>query len=315
MLFDITLRFYLPAIIITWIQINNDIKDFFHYKSNTMININSVTIQSKIIGLFITCIEHFLRLKKTVLKLLSYMYILLICIVPTTHATNIPKLTMMTENWKPYNFEQNGVVKGISVDILALMLKKTGSTQSRSEIKIYPWVRAYTLVKEKANTVIFSTTRTKQREKMFKWVGPIFNVEFNLYALKKKNIKINSFKDLKKHKIGTLRGDVTEDLLVKYAGIQLSDLDRVYSNVANIKKLSAERVALIAESKNTLMTTYKEAGLNYDDFESVFILDKKNMYYAFHKETPDALIALFQKAFDEIKSEGKLDEIFHRYGK
>jgi len=273
------------------------------------------SLKIQFVALLTVCIDRFMHLTERALKLLSCSFVFLIFFTHSTYANDLPKFLMMAENWKPYNFEHNGIVKGISVDILALLLKKLGSTQSRNEIKIYPWIRAYTLVKKNNNAVLLSTTRTEQREKMFKWVGPIFNIEFNIYALKNQKIKISSFEDLKKYKIGTLRGDVTEDLLVKYAGLQISDFDRVSSNLANIKKLSANRVTLVAESRNTLMTTYKEAGLKYDDFESVFILDKKGIYYAFNNETPDEIITLFQKAFDDLKSEGIIAKIFHSYGK
>ncbi len=33
------------------------------------------------------------------------------------------------------------------------------------------------------------------------------------------------------------------------------------------------------------------------------------------KETPDSVIAIFQTAFDDLKKEGKLAEIFRHYGK
>jgi len=276
---------------------------------------SQIFLKVKIIYLLTTYIHFFSPLQRVLCKLLSPIIASSIFFVPISHATNIPKLTMMTEYLEPYNFEKNGVVKGISVDILVLMLDKVGSTQNRDDIKIYPWMRAYTMVKEKNNTVLFSTVRTKQREKMFKWVGPIFNVKYNIYALKNKKIKISKFEDLKNYKIGTLRGDITEDLLVKYAGLQLSDLDRISSYLGNMKKLSAERISLIAASKNTVMSMHNKAGLNYEDLEPVFILGNASTYYAFNKNTPDDLINLFQKAFDKLKDEGKIAEIFKQYGK
>ena len=259
--------------------------------------------------------EDFMKLKKQKCCLLSLAFICMFFPVSTIYADIIPQFTIVTEDWEPYNFQKNGVVKGISVDMLVLMLKRAGSTQGRNDINICPWARAYKYIQEEPNTILFTTTRTRKREKMFKWVGPIIETEFLIYALKTRSIKINSFEDLRKYKIGTLRGDVTEDLLIKNAGMKISDFDPVATNIQNIKKLSLGRIDLIVHSKETTITTCRDAGLNPDEFESVFTLDRKSLYYAFHKETPDSVITIFQTAFDEIKKEGKLSEILRKYGK
>ncbi len=75
------------------------------------------------------------------------------------------------------------------------------------------------------------------------------------------------------------------------------------------------RVDLIAQSRDTTVSLCSEAGLNVSDFQPVFVLDKKSMYFAFHKETSDAVIQRFQTAFDELSNDGEVAEIFKKYGK
>ncbi len=221
----------------------------------------------------------------------------------------------MTEDWKPYNYEKDGIVQGISTDIFVLMLEKIGSKQGRKDIKIYPWIRAYKKIQKTPNSILFTTTRTQEREKIFKWVGPIFVMQFNIYAMKNRNIKISSFEDIRNYQIGTLRGDVTEDLLIKKTGMNISMFQRANKNLLITKMLSVRRVDLAVYSEDTLITTTQEAGINIDEIEPVFILDKKSMYYAFHKDTPDSVIAKFQSIFDSLKENGKVAEIFQSYSK
>lgn len=256
-----------------------------------------------------------MNFRKSVFYLLSLTIIFLFFTVSAIYADTVPKFTIMTEEWEPYNFQKDGVVKGISADMLVLILERIGSAQGRNDIRIYPWARAYKMIQQNSGTLLFTTTRTRERDKIFKWVGPIFEVEYFIYALKNRNIKINSYEDLRKYKIGTLRGDVVEDLLVKNAGMKISDFDQVSSNIQNTRKLWVGRIDLVPQSKNTTIHTCKEAGLNPDEFEPVFTLGKQSMYYAFHKETPDSVITMFQTAFDDIQNEGKLAEIFKKYGK
>lgn len=228
---------------------------------------------------------------------------------------SVPNFIIMTEEYKPYNFIHNGVVEGLSVDLLLLILERAGSTQTKADIKVYPWKRAYRMIEENSDTLLFTMARTSERDNNFKWVGPIFEIEFFIYALKSRQIKINSYEDLRQYKIGTLRGDIVESLLVKYTGMKINEFSDATINLQNIMKLSKGRVDLVAESEDTLINTSKEAGLNSNDFESVFSLGKSNMYYAFHKDTPDSVIKLFQGTLDEIKKEKIFTEIFKKYGK
>lgn len=247
-----------------------------------------------------------------------YIFITLIiisCPVKASHADSLPEFFMVTEDWKPYNFVENGELKGISVEVLLLMLEKIGSEQGLQDISVYPWIRAYKTTIETPNTILFTTTRTKKRENLFKWVGPIFEIDFNVYALRENNIHINSLADLKKYKIGTLRGDATEDVLVKKAGMKVRDFEQVSSNIQNTRKLALGRIDLAVHSEDTMLSTCMEAQIGCDKFEAVYTLDTKRMYYAFHKNTPEKIIRIFQRAFDEIKKEGKLEEIFKKYGK
>lgn len=256
-----------------------------------------------------------MNLQKTRCHLFLLAFIFPLFQVSAINATIVPQFIIMTENWEPYNFENDGEVKGISTDILVFMLERIGSAQGRNDIRIYPWIRAYKMIQQEPNTLLFTTTRTEEREKMFKWVGPIFEIELDIYALKSRNIKINSFEDIRKHKIGTLRGDVVEDLLIKKAGMKISDFQQVSSNIQNTKKLKVGRIDIVPQTKDTTIATSKEAGIDPDEFESVFILDKLNMYYAFHKGTPDSVIRMFQSAFDDLQKDGKVIEIFNKYGK
>jgi polar amino acid transport system substrate-binding protein len=73
------------------------------------------------------------------------------------------------------------------------------------EIRLMPWARAYKQIINKPNKILFSMTRTPQREYLFKWVGPIANNSFVFYARSDSKITINSLEDAKdeKYKVGT----------------------------------------------------------------------------------------------------------------
>jgi polar amino acid transport system substrate-binding protein len=240
---------------------------------------------------------------------------LIILTVSISFAEKLPVFNIMTEEWEPYNFEKDGVIQGVSVDILVLMLEKAGSSQGLNDIKIFPWARAYREIQEKPDSILFTTARTPEREYMFKWVGPIFEITSHFYALKKRKIKIRSFEDLKKYRIGTLRDDATETLIINKTGMKLSDFDRAPKRVVNLQKVLSRRVDMTLMSRDAFLFTCKESGLNPDAFEPVFMLHKIVMYYAFSRDTSDLVIKKLQSSLDEIKKSGTIDRIMKKYKK
>jgi len=227
-------------------------------------------------------------------------------------AESLPTFQIMTEPWGVYQFEKDGKVQGLAVEFLVMMLARAGSTQGQGDIKMEPWSRGYNLVQTTENTILFSTTRTEEREKMFKWVGPIFQNSTKLIAKKEKGIKISGAADIKKYKVGTVQEDVGEQYLQKM-GIGLDTLDRTNNTSNNVKKLGADRIDMITNDWEGFVADAKTLGIDPNLYESVYILNTADIDYAFYKGTPDWVIEKLQKAMDELKSEGKLKELQQKY--
>ena len=239
--------------------------------------------------------------------------VLLFCLVSgSAAAASVDDVVFMTEQYPPYNLEEDNKLQGIAVDTLALMLPRAGSKQTREDIKLLPWARGYKRVLSEPNTCLFSTTRTEEREHLFKWVGPIAPNTVGLIARKERNIKIDSVEDIKERKIGTIRDDMAEQYLIN-AGISLDGMERVAETILNIKKLNRGRIDLWAYGENVAMWELKANGFNPADYESVYVLGRQNLYFAFHKGTSDSVIQKLQAALDTLKTDGEYEKILDRY--
>jgi polar amino acid transport system substrate-binding protein len=239
--------------------------------------------------------------------------LLLICLVSgSATAASVDDIDFMTENYPPFNFEKNGNLQGISVDTLALMLKRVGSKQTRKDIQLLPWARSYIRVQSQPNTCLFLMSRTEKREMLFKWVGPVIPNTTGLIARKDRQIEINSVQDLQNYTIGTIRDDIAELDLVN-AGVSLNDMERVAETILNIKKLNLGRIDLWAYGENIAMWELKAHGFNPADYESLHSFSSEDAYFAFHKDTPDTVLQQLQAALDAIKAEGEFDKILDQY--
>ncbi len=227
-------------------------------------------------------------------------------------AGGIDDLSVLTENFPPFNFENDGKLQGFSTDILERMFQTVGSRLTRKDFTVLPWSRAYQDVLEMKNTLLYSVSRTAQREHLFKWVGPIAANRNVLMARKDRNITIRSIEDIAKYTVGVIQDDAGEQLLVA-AGVEKSKLDISSDAKSNILKLSSGRIDLFAYPETVTLWVIKSLGLNPDDYTGVYVLGEGEVYYALNHDSPDSVVKTLQDALDEMKRTGQVDEIIKRY--
>ena len=151
-----------------------------------------------------------------------------------------PNISIVTENWPPYNYEENGNLHGVSYEVVSAVLEELNISP---KIDVYPWARAYSIALRDENTLIFSISRKAERETLFKWVGSILKTQNYLFALSERSdIATNSLEDLKQYKVGAVREDIRDQYLSK----QGFDTEPVSKHYLNIKKLMNNRIDLMA---------------------------------------------------------------------
>lgn len=222
----------------------------------------------------------------------------------------------MTEIYPPLNFEKKDKLMGISIDLMMLLLEKLGSKLTLADIQVLPWSKAYQRLQNIKNTCLFSTTKNKEREKLFKWVGPIIKSKNVILCKKESNISILSSNDIKKHRIGVVISDIAEQLLIQ-AELNTNNLVRfagIHAIKDIISALNSKQIDAWAVSEMAAKWILKKHGFNPNNFKSIYVLNEgDNDYFAFHIDTPDKVIQQFQIALDELKKEGKYQKVIDKY--
>jgi polar amino acid transport system substrate-binding protein len=233
-------------------------------------------------------------------------------ISPLASANEFDQLNFITESYPPYNFESEGKLQGISVDLLMAATKNSSSSLTTEKIRLLPWPRAYKMALLGPKIVLFSTTRTEEREQRFNWVGPISPTRIVLMAKKSDAIVISSASDIKSYVVGAIPNDIG-DQLVKETGIKSSSITYIAKADSLAKMLAAGRIKLWAYEENVARWFIKEAGLDNNDFEPVYTLKESDLYYAFSNDVEKETLELLQKAIDEVKASAVFDEIKANY--
>lgn len=220
-----------------------------------------------------------------------------------------PPLTIYTEdNSAPLNFVEKGQLRGLSVEVVYEIMKRLGVSY---KIEVVPWARGYDKLESTPNVMLFSTTLTNQRRKLFQWVGPVARIKWAFYAKKDSNIQINNLQDAKNiGRIGTYRDDAREQFLKKEG---FTNLESVNSNVLNVRKLMRNRIDLMASSNVGISKTAIDAGYSRQDLREVFVIKTADLYLAFSSETPKSTVREWNKAFLSMINDGTFAAIYKRW--
>jgi polar amino acid transport system substrate-binding protein len=221
-------------------------------------------------------------------------------------------LVLLTENFPPYNMARNGKnfaqdenIHGIAVDIVREMFKRADITYSLT--LRFPWERIYKLTLEKPGYGVFVMARLPDREKLFKWVGPIGPDDWIMLAKADSKITLETLNDARKYKIGAYKGDAIAETLAKQGlkpVVVLRDQD-------NAKKLVNGQIDLWATGDPAGRYLARQDGVT--GLKTVLRFNSAELYLALNRNVPDDAVAKLQAALDQMRKDGVVDEIMGRY--
>jgi len=243
------------------------------------------------------------------MKHLKHLFIIVCALVVLPGAPCLAQeLTLITEEWSPFNFTFHGTPTGSSVQVVEEIIRRLGRTE---RVQSMPWARGYKLALTKPNTVLFSTTRIPEREDLFHWVGPVNTVKTGFYALSGSGVRPKTLDDARRvGAIATYKDDVREQMLL---GLGFTNLDSSKSARSNLKKLLAGRVDLwIFDNIGMIMVT-RQLGTKPGTIEQVLPFGEFNQYIAFSRSTPLSIVQQWQKTLDGMKADGTFQRISRRW--
>lgn len=213
------------------------------------------------------------------------------------------RLQVVTEEWRPYNYLDNGEIKGASTRIVRLVLERAGIAY---DIDLHPWSRAYHTALQKPNVMIYSIIRIAQREALFKWVRPLgHGGTTSLYRLRaREDIKIDNLEAAKQFVIATNSNSMDHIWLQHHEFPNLETPSRVEHAV---KMFFHGRTDLIAFDSAVLKDEFTRLGFDPAEVVEVMPLFNTPPYMAVSTGTPDAIVERLQTAYDELLKENAFE--------
>ena len=214
-------------------------------------------------------------------------------------------LILTTEESAPYNMQEGVKVIGIATDKVREAMARA---KQDYKIDLLPWKRAYDSALTQDNTCVYSTTRTAEREALFKWIGPVAASEWVMFGRADRKFDLKGLEDARALRIGTYNGDV-RDAYLRARGFQV---DTATDDVTNPKKLMASRIDLWASGKFEGQAILKQNGWEAQ-VVPVLAFNRAELYLACHRSVPDSLVDRLNAILAAMGRDGTTKALERKY--
>lgn len=238
---------------------------------------------------------------------LSFLSILLATAASALAAAPaIPPLLITAEHAPPASMQLGGQVVGRESDKIREMLERSGYAY---RIDLLPWKRAYTLAQRDPFTCVYSTSRTPEREKLFKWIGPTDEAEWLLLGRAGRKFQLQTLDDARALRIGTYNGDARDEFL-RARGF---NVDPAQVDASNPKKLLLDRIDLWAVGvRNNDLSALAQFGVP-EQLVPVLTFHRVKVYLACNPSVPDAMVERMNAALYAMRKDGSFARLEKKY--
>jgi polar amino acid transport system substrate-binding protein len=225
-------------------------------------------------------------------------------------------LKVVTEELPPYNTRVGGEISGMCTEVVQAVFKEMGIAP---DIQMMPWARAYDLALHADNVMIYSITRTPEREALFQWAGPIASTRWFLYSTQARPLNLGTLQQAleQRYQIATVNQDVGEQYLIGHGFVVGQTLQQSNHYALNYEKLKQGHVALWISDELNAAYTVRTAG---DDPRQVLRpalelpeLEDSGFNVAFSLSTDPQTVAAFRTALARLRADGRYDAIIRRW--
>lgn len=220
-----------------------------------------------------------------------------------------------TEGYYPYTFQEEGIPKGISVDILKYIFSRYGIDVPDDHFVFGVWEDVYNITLTRNGTALSILARSPERENLFRWAGPIDRTPVVIFSLQD---RADAFRNTSPSamKIGTITADIADTALIEAGG-----KDIVYSDEPAdlIRKLEKGEIDGWAYALLPGLQRIHQYAADPSSITPVQTLRTYEFYIAFNRNTPEPLVRSFQDLIDLVRTEkdetgvSMYEQILYRY--
>ncbi|WP_319759266.1 transporter substrate-binding domain-containing protein [Maridesulfovibrio sp.] len=242
-----------------------------------------------------------------------FIFLITILFLGMARTADAQKITILVDNWPPYNFKKDNEIVGINTELIEAALKRT---HIKYKLVMYPFKRAMKTVQKYPNTMLLSVALIPQRKAHYAWIGPMQARRVYLFKLKERtDIQIKDKQDLKKYRTGVQLGGSIEQFFIAN-NIHTDHYSLVSNSESLLKMLFKKRVDLIPGDPLETAYQLKNMGHDFSELEAAYLVSEEGGYYMVaNKDTSASIISSIQESLDEVLASGAKEQLIEKYFK
>jgi len=220
-------------------------------------------------------------------------------------------LKMLTEENPPLNYTENGRLTGASLEAVTEMGKRAKVPMS---FEALVWEKAYLRAQSESDTCLFSTARQDNRERLFRWVGPIGYQRWAIYAAGDFKDPVKSLQELTKYRVGAVKFDAKVEYLMQSGVTDIRDVgdDALNPPRLMLPKSDPAHIDLWITGAHSAQQVAEKAGVK--NLKLVWTVSDAPTWLACNRGVPQATVDALQRAADALVKDGTLKRLTQKYG-
>ena len=242
------------------------------------------------------------------MRKIGWLVVMFLCWASQARAQQT--LTVVFEEWPPYQYTQDGKVIGIDTEVLEEAFRRMGVTP---KFRSLPWTRALNEVKEGDADAIFSMGYPEQRPFLFFPKTPISDQRSVLFARKDSPVQVSDIHDLEGKSVGVVKSNIYGDLFDKNEKILR---DESSSQEMEFDKLLAGRYDVLITFELVGLFFVKQKQLADQVKMLDYIVDTQPTYVGFSKAKgaqSEALANQLSDVLAQLRQEGFMETVRNKY--
>ena len=236
---------------------------------------------------------------------LALVFTIFYCLIGQNTAAQT--LTLTTEDYDPFDIvdAKKGTFSGLATDKVLELMRRSGEKYT---VAAYPWARSFQMARNDADTCVFSTTRTPERETMFKWIGPIAKMNLAIFALANDKRHPKTLESLRPYVLGSYRNDAVGEFFALHG----FKTDLANRDDDNPKKLMYGRFDYWATEELHGKAILTKQGLS-EKIVPLFRYKQDNLYLACNIGLSQSRKDRFDKILKKMEQDGTFAAIEKKY--
>lgn len=235
-----------------------------------------------------------------------FWILLLACLSPLALGE---RLRLVTDDWAPYAYQQNGQPRGIDYEVTTLVFKRLGV---EVEWQFLPWKRCLVMIEQGLTDGILDIFRNESRQPYLVYAPePMSEVEFVLFQSRTRRHAVTYLEDLAGLTVGTSPGYAYGAAFNEAAYFKR---ETAPTHEANFGKLMLGRIDLAITDRKVGQYLLRQLGLQQQVEQLPLVISRQAQYLGLvRKPGREALALAFAQELQRFKQEPAYAAISNRY--